>query len=78
MKIVVVGMMTYCVENRTAAEILGLAAEAINAGDFEGAAEYKKTAARVESGAMSAEEWHARHAVPPVLPVHTAPPRLHV
>jgi hypothetical protein len=80
MKVVVVGMMTYCVENKTAAEILEHAADATKAGDFEQAAKYKKMASRVESGAMSAEEWYAmqnaqaEHIAPPVPVTHVTPP----
>ena len=64
MKIVVVGMITYSVENIHAAVTLEAAAEATEAGNFVLAAELKKLAGRIESGKqLISSPDHVQHLV---------------
>lgn len=60
MHTIVVGLMTYVVDNPAAAELLELAAAADSKGDFEQASALKTSAARVESGKLSVDEVRAQ------------------
>ncbi|MBM4355835.1 MAG: hypothetical protein FJ109_18935 [Deltaproteobacteria bacterium] len=56
MEAIVVGTMTYVVQSSVAARILRMAAEADKGGDLEKALALKTTAARVETGRITAAE----------------------
>ncbi len=54
---IVVGMMTYVVDDPGAAEVLQIAASEAKAGNLDRAQELKISAARIENGKMTYEEW---------------------
>lgn len=57
MTTIVVGMMTYVVDNPVAADVLREAAAADRCGNFEEALTLKRVAARIECGTARGEDW---------------------